>query len=231
MNPRSRGPAGNRTCRRSCLIACYCRLVRAGGVTGPARELNRGHLTGKSQMARFTAIGLMSGTSYDGVDVALDRYRWRGDRPARADRLSPLQRAGAGSCCGARSRPRPLSRAAPNDRPLLAEAEELVTDMHAEAVEAFLAANGMAPSAVAVVGFHGQTVLHRPERAAHRAARQRARAGGAARHSGGLRLPRRRRRGRRAGRADRAGVPSRAWCACSSGRTPSACSISAASPT
>ena len=36
--------------------------------------------------------------------------------------------------------------------------------MHAEAVEAFLAANGMAPSAIGVVGFHGQTVLHRPER-------------------------------------------------------------------
>jgi anhydro-N-acetylmuramic acid kinase len=40
----------------------------------------------------------------------------------------------------------------------------LVTDMHAEAVEAFLAANGMPPSEVAVVGFHGQTVLHRPDR-------------------------------------------------------------------
>ena len=36
--------------------------------------------------------------------------------------------------------------------------------MHAEAVEAFLAANGMAASAVGVVGFHGQTVLHRPDR-------------------------------------------------------------------
>jgi anhydro-N-acetylmuramic acid kinase len=47
---------------------------------------------------------------------------------------------------------------------ILAEAEELVTDMHADAVEAFLAANGMPPSAVAVVGFHGQTVLHRPDR-------------------------------------------------------------------
>jgi anhydro-N-acetylmuramic acid kinase len=47
---------------------------------------------------------------------------------------------------------------------MLAEAEELVTDMHAEAVEAFLAANGMAPDEVAVVGFHGQTVLHRPDR-------------------------------------------------------------------
>jgi anhydro-N-acetylmuramic acid kinase len=47
---------------------------------------------------------------------------------------------------------------------LLAEVEELVTDIHAEAVEAFLAANGMPASAVGVVGFHGQTVLHRPDR-------------------------------------------------------------------
>jgi anhydro-N-acetylmuramic acid kinase len=36
--------------------------------------------------------------------------------------------------------------------------------MHAEAVEAFLAANGMPAGDVAVVGFHGQTVLHRPDR-------------------------------------------------------------------
>jgi len=47
---------------------------------------------------------------------------------------------------------------------MLAKAEELVTDMHAEAVEAFLAANGMPAGDVAVVGFHGQTVLHRPDR-------------------------------------------------------------------
>ena len=51
------------------------------------------------------------------------------------------------------------------ERPgLLADAEELVTRSHAEAVEAFLAANGMAASDIAVVGFHGQTVLHDPLR-------------------------------------------------------------------
>jgi anhydro-N-acetylmuramic acid kinase len=46
----------------------------------------------------------------------------------------------------------------------LADAEALVTRSHAEAVEAFLAANGMTPSDIAVVGFHGQTVLHDPDR-------------------------------------------------------------------
>ena len=51
------------------------------------------------------------------------------------------------------------------DRPaFLAEAETLVNAVHAEAVETFLAANGLPASEVGVVGFHGQTVLHRPER-------------------------------------------------------------------
>jgi anhydro-N-acetylmuramic acid kinase len=43
---------------------------------------------------------------------------------------------------------------------ILAQAEELVTRAHGDAVETFLAENDIA--AVDVVGFHGQTVLHRP---------------------------------------------------------------------
>ena len=39
-----------------------------------------------------------------------------------------------------------------------------MTTVHAEAVETFLAANGIAPGEVTVIGFHGQTLLHRPER-------------------------------------------------------------------
>jgi len=46
----------------------------------------------------------------------------------------------------------------------LAEAERLINDAHAEAVESFLVANGLQRGEVAVVGFHGQTLLHRPER-------------------------------------------------------------------
>jgi anhydro-N-acetylmuramic acid kinase len=114
-------------------------------------------------MARLTAIGLMSGTSYDGVDVALvetdgeeiGRLGPTGYRPYSEQERELLRRAIAAAASltdrTARSK-------------LLAEAEELVTDMHAEAVEAFLAANAMAPGEVAVVGFHGQTVLHRPDR-------------------------------------------------------------------
>ena len=114
-------------------------------------------------MPRATAIGLMSGTSYDGVDVALVETDGEdignlgptGYRPYSDQERDVLRRAMA-AAVNLKSR---------TDRPkLLAQAEELVTDMHAEAVESFLAANGMAASAVTVIGFHGQTVLHRPDR-------------------------------------------------------------------
>jgi anhydro-N-acetylmuramic acid kinase len=114
-------------------------------------------------MSRVTAIGLMSGTSYDGVDVALIETDGEeigslgptGYRPYSDQERDLLRRAIAvATNLGDRT-----------ERPkILAQVEELVTDTHAEAVEAFLAANGMAASAVGVVGFHGQTVLHRPDR-------------------------------------------------------------------
>jgi anhydro-N-acetylmuramic acid kinase len=115
-------------------------------------------------MASLAAIGLMSGTSYDGIDVALietdgekiGRLGPTGYRPY-SDRERDRLRHAMAAASHLTDR---------NERPkLLAEVEELVTDMHAEAVEAFLAANGMTPDEVGVVGFHGQTVLHRPDRA------------------------------------------------------------------
>ncbi|WP_204326472.1 hypothetical protein, partial [Stenotrophomonas maltophilia] len=44
----------------------------------------------------------------------------------------------------------------PGDRPgRLPEAEALVTEAHAEAVERFLADHGLKPSDIDVIGFHG----------------------------------------------------------------------------
>ena len=47
---------------------------------------------------------------------------------------------------------------------ILREAERAVTRAHAEAVAAFTAQNRISCQDIDIVGFHGQTVLHRPER-------------------------------------------------------------------
>lgn len=46
----------------------------------------------------------------------------------------------------------------------LARAETMITLRHAQAVEAFLAEQQIDRTTIDIVGFHGQTVLHRPER-------------------------------------------------------------------
>ncbi|MDO9413618.1 MAG: anhydro-N-acetylmuramic acid kinase [Pseudolabrys sp.] len=108
------------------------------------------------------AIGLMSGTSLDGVDVALIEtdgvkvaaFGPVGYRPYSDDERALLRQA-------LKEAPALTDR---NARPgVLAEAEAFVTRVHAEAVEAFLEAEHIDKSDVSIVGFHGQTVLHRPK--------------------------------------------------------------------
>ena len=112
-------------------------------------------------MPLFTALGLMSGTSMDGVDVALIQTDGREEvrqgpslfRPyGAADRK--LLRAALDEAVGLTDR---LARP-----PAILACERMVTRRHAEAVERFLEQNGVAASTVDVVGFHGQTVIHRP---------------------------------------------------------------------
>ena len=107
------------------------------------------------------AIGLMSGTSLDGVDVALIEtdgeriagFGPTGYRPYSHGEQTLLRQA-------------LVEGAALTDRAarpgVLAEADALVTRVHAETVEAFLRAEHIDKSGIAIVGFHGQTVLHRP---------------------------------------------------------------------
>src|SRR6185312_13448514 len=112
-------------------------------------------------LAVVRAIGLMSGTSLDGVDVALietDGARvakfgptgYRAYTDGERDLLRQALEQGAGL----------------NDRVsrpgVLAEADAFVTNVHAETVETFLAGNAIDRGSIAVVGFHGQTVLHKP---------------------------------------------------------------------
>jgi anhydro-N-acetylmuramic acid kinase len=108
------------------------------------------------------AIGLMSGTSMDGVDVALletDGERIlafgpAGGRDYTEDEREVLREAVAQA--------RELEDR--YDRPaFLARAEDMLTDIHAAVVENFLLDNGLDAGDIDVIGFHGQTVLHRPE--------------------------------------------------------------------
>lgn len=113
-------------------------------------------------MSAYRAIGLMSGTSMDGVDVALVEtdgearlsFGPTGFRPySEADRA--LLRAALADAASL------LDRVV---RPgALAEAERMITERHAEAVETFLREHAIEASSVDIVGFHGQTVLHRPK--------------------------------------------------------------------
>ncbi len=107
------------------------------------------------------AIGTMSGTSMDGVDVALietDGERILSLGPSGYRPYSDAERATLRQALGDA-----VQLTARDQRPgALAAAERLVTDAHRDAVKAFLAEHKIAPADIAVVAFHGQTVLHRP---------------------------------------------------------------------
>lgn len=109
----------------------------------------------------LTAIGLMSGTSLDGVDVAMietDGKKVKAFGPSGYRPYTDFER---------RLLLQALTEAvhleAREARPgILLEAERVVTTAHAEAVASFKTQNRVASEDIDIVGFHGQTVLHRP---------------------------------------------------------------------
>lgn len=107
------------------------------------------------------AIGLMSGTSLDGVDIALIETNGESIAALGPSGYRPYSQTERDVLRSALAEAVTLSDRA--ERPgALAEAERIVTDAHAETVEAFIAQHGIARETIGIVGFHGQTVLHRP---------------------------------------------------------------------
>lgn len=107
------------------------------------------------------ALGLMSGTSLDGVDVAMietDGRRVTGLGPTGYRAYTPHER---GVLRHALTEAVNLNQR--DQRPgVIADAERVVTVAHAEAVAHYVAQHRISPVDIDIVGFHGQTVLHRP---------------------------------------------------------------------
>ncbi|MCA3564700.1 MAG: anhydro-N-acetylmuramic acid kinase [Methylocystis sp.] len=105
-----------------------------------------------------TAIGVISGTSMDGIDIAL----------IRTDGLQIVQ-TGPGMMA---PYPQPLRRQllafledpSRAERDPLTALEEAVTDAFTAAIDGFIRKEGLDRTAIDLIGNHGQTVYHRPEK-------------------------------------------------------------------
>lgn len=101
------------------------------------------------------ALGLMSGTSADGIDAALIETNGTTIHRFGETHFIPYPeniKLDILKAYGRVPRPgiEPLSRA--------------ITELHAEVVAALLKKTGLRPSDVDIVGFHGQTLYHKPPR-------------------------------------------------------------------
>lgn len=118
---------------------------------------------GKTSGGMRRAIGLMSGTSLDGIDIAVvdtDGADQVCRGPGATVAYPPQFRARLREAIAAAS-----SLTDRGDRPgALAEIEQELTERHGAAVAEFLDGHRLAASDIDVIGFHGQTVLHRPAR-------------------------------------------------------------------
>jgi anhydro-N-acetylmuramic acid kinase len=101
------------------------------------------------------AIGVISGTSMDGIDVAL----------IESDGEAQLKTGPSATFSYPPAVAQRLRAVVADSREAEApqvELERLVTDAHVEAVKAFLERFAISSEHVALVGLHGQTILHRP---------------------------------------------------------------------
>ncbi|MFT5438694.1 MAG: anhydro-N-acetylmuramic acid kinase [Alphaproteobacteria bacterium] len=101
---------------------------------------------------KVLGLGLMSGTSMDGIDVALV---WTDGR----NFVEP----GESFAVSYDASLREAIRTALGGMGPVAEVERRLTEAHISAVHSLLDKAGLRPEEITVIGFHGHTILHRPE--------------------------------------------------------------------
>jgi len=108
-------------------------------------------------MKKFKVIGLMSGTSLDGIDAAL----------ITTDGENLIERHGFLSVPyeeGLRARIRSCLNAGDDKTRQMHEVEWDLTEAHGKVVKRLLAEYNLKPEDIDLIGFHGQTVAHAPEK-------------------------------------------------------------------
>jgi len=103
----------------------------------------------------YTAIGLMSGTSMDGIDAALIETDG-------ADLVRPLDFLTIPYDDDLRSKIRAVFGRHDRTDPAVLEAEALSTDAHIRAITALLQKTGRKAADIDLIGYHGQTIFHAP---------------------------------------------------------------------
>jgi anhydro-N-acetylmuramic acid kinase len=109
------------------------------------------------------AIGLMSGTSADGVDAAIIETDGLSRIDVGVDYFRPYSNLERGLIRQAYQEAKSLEPGSPLS-PGLIDASRVVTRAHVEAVQNLLAKAQLTSEDIDLIGFHGQTVLHDPSR-------------------------------------------------------------------
>jgi anhydro-N-acetylmuramic acid kinase len=113
-------------------------------------------------MRPLTALGMMSGTSCDGIDAAIIETDGEAIVGLGATHYRPYSEDERALLAKALT----AAKAWPADTPMPAEvkaADKMLTTAHAEVVRVLMEEAGLVAGAIDLIGFHGQTILHQPE--------------------------------------------------------------------